>query len=83
MSSISPSVFPLVKDNEARLQIDHELERRPVEILNLLGSVVTRHFFPKCTWDDIEECLIWCVERGLDPRPVKRMAKSLNEEPKI
>ena len=53
-----------------------------MEILHLLGSVVTRCFFPKYTWDDIEECLIWCVERGLDPRPVKRMAKSFERRAK-
>ena len=53
-----------------------------MEILNLLGSIITHHFFPKHTWDDIEECLAWCIEKGLDPKPVRRMARSFERRAK-
>ena len=51
-------------------------------MLNLLGSIVTSHFLPRYTWDDIEECLIWCIEKQLDPRPVKRMARRFERRAK-
>ena len=28
-----------------------------------------------CTWDEIEECLTWCVERELDSEPIRRLSR--------
>ena len=42
-------------------------------ILQVLKTVLRRHFLPKYTWDEVEDCLAWSYNRELDTKPIRRI----------
>ena len=49
--------------------------RNPALTLHIMEMVLLQCFFPRCTWDRVEECVGWCRTMMLDPAPLRRIGR--------
>ena len=65
--------------NNATSSLSKRIKGSPTILLDILGIVITQHFLPQYTWDEVEECLGWCKDRELSPTPLKMIGKAWKE----
>ena len=67
-----PSTDPALSTKGAKVT---KSVRNPTLTLHILEVVLTQYLFPKCTWDNVEECVGWCHEVMVDPALLGRIGR--------